>query len=197
MPTTHFKAPLRPARLDEIGFVQQHVAMAVDELFDVASEFSLAEKARFNARFIEALMQADPGYVVIVQSPHGERAGFIVGVPEMGTMILSWGYIQPAFRKGTLAMRAFGEFVRLWDKRNFHKMIYYALPDNRQSEAIGRHAKFERVALLRRQFFGVDFVMYEKLYTKLLPGHAPAVSSRGWRGRMMSKLRNLVPPGQA
>ena len=114
----------------------------------------------------------------------------------MGAMVLSWGYIVPEFRKGTLAMRAFGEFVRLWDNRNYHKMIYYALPENRQSEAIGRHAKFERVALLRQHFFGVDFVMYEKSYNKVFPGHAPVPRIRGRRARVMLALRSLLPQRQ-
>lgn len=167
--------------------------MAIEELLGASSEFAAAEMARFSENYIRALIEADPGLVVIVMAPSGERAGFIIGVPEMGAMILSWGYIQPAFRKGSLAMRAFGEFVRLWDNRNYHKMIYYALPDNRQSEAIGRHAKFERVALLRQHFFGVDFVMYEKLYNKVLPGHAPVPRVQGRRARMLSTLGRLMP----
>ncbi len=186
------KSPLRPARADELGYVQQHLALAIEELLGANSEFAQAEKSRFHRSFLLGLMEADPGYVVIVETPERQRAGFIIGVPEMGTIILSWGYIEPQFRKGTLAMRAFGDFVRHWDNYQFHKMVYYALPHNKQSEAIGRHAKFERVGELKRHFFGVDFVMYQKFYTKAIAGHAPATSVIGKRGRLLRRLRGMV-----
>jgi L-amino acid N-acyltransferase YncA len=192
MHTTAFKHPLRPARFDEIGFVQEHIGKAVDELLGPSSDFALAEKARFHARFITALMQADPGYVVIVETPIGKRAGFIVGIPDMGNIVFSWGYLLPEFRKGALAMRSVGEFVRLWDNRNFHKMIYYILPENRHSELIGRHAKFQKVGLLRQHFYGVDFVLYEKFYNKTVPGFAPAPQVLGLRGKLQARWRNLV-----
>ena len=55
---------------------------------------------------ISVLMEADPAYVVIVEAPDKQPAGFIIGVPELGHIVMSWAYILPAFRKGTLAMRA-------------------------------------------------------------------------------------------
>ena len=188
-----FSRPLlRPVRQGELGYVRVHLALAVDELLGAESDFARFEKARFAGTFLVSLIEADPGFVVIVQTLQGQRAGFIIGVPEMGAIVLSWGYIEPRFRKGTLAMRAFGEFVRQWDHRNYDKIIYYALPSNRQSEAIGRHAKFETVGLLRRHFYGQDFVMYQKFYNKDLPGYAKLPASKGLSGRMVARFRRLL-----
>lgn len=186
------KAPLRPARVDEFAQVQAMLAHAVDELLDPASDFARSEKQRFRSPFLRALVEADPAYVVIVESPAHDVAGFIIGVPEFGHIVMSWAFILPAFRKGTLAMRALNAYARHWDHGQFHKMVYYTLPSNRHSDLIGRHAGFEKVALLRQHFGGFDVVMYEKLYNKSKPGYAPFPVIRGMRGRLAAKVRHLV-----
>ena len=186
------KAPLRPARHDESAFVQTMLAQAVDELLDPTSDFAKAEKARFRTPFMRALMEADPAYVVIVEAPDKQPAGFIIGVPELGHIVMSWAYILPAFRKGTLAMRALNAYVRHWDHGQFHKVVYYTLPGNQHSDLIGRHAGFEKVALLRHHFGGLDVVLYEKHYSKDKPGYAPYPVIRGIRGRLAAKVRNLL-----
>ena len=182
--------PLKLASTSDIDFVHGCLCKAVEEAIGDHPVFAAFEMGRFNPAYLHALSKAEPGCVLVVQSPGGERAGFIVSTPEQGNLVLNWSYLLPQFRKGSLAMRALCEYVRFWDQWRFHKLIFFARADKAASLALGKYAGFTAVATLQKQFFGQDFVLCEKHLDKMEHGYtsAPAV---GLRGRLAWKVRQF------
>src|SRR5687768_17294594 len=70
------------ASLADVHAVHQMLCAAVDETVGEVPEFARQEKARFAPSMLRALSAANPAYVIIVMSPAGERAGFILSSPD-------------------------------------------------------------------------------------------------------------------
>lgn len=183
--------PLKLATFKDLDFVRDCLVAAIDEAIGDSEAFASFEKARFNLPYLHALSQADPGYVLVVCTPAGERAGFIVSSPEQGNLVLNWSYLLPSFRKGSLAMRAIRQYAQYWDHWCFHKLIFFARADKASSVALGTSAGFQQIAKLEKQFFGQDFLLFEKPLEKVTDGYAvaPAV---GFIGRTKWKLSRFL-----
>ena len=186
--------PLRFATAKDLGLVHRMLNDAVDEAVGDSPEFAAFEKARFSPAMLAALSAANPGYVFVVHTRDQQDAGFIVSAPEQGNVVLYWSYLKPAFRKGALAARAMAEYVRFWDHKTFHKIIFFARTDKLASMAIGRYTGYQQVADLKNQFFGQDFLMFEHPLEKTMPGFAPGVSV-GLRARLWWRVQRVFGLG--
>ncbi len=182
--------PLRSAEAGDIVPVYRMLCDAVQEAVGDQPELAAFERQRFSPPYLDALRRAHPGHVLVVVNQEGKEAGFIVSAPEQGNMVLYWSYLKPAFRKGALAARALSEYVRFWDHRNYHKIIFFARTDKPASIALGRYVGFTEVAALKAQFFGRDFLLFEKMLDKTEPGFAPGVGV-GLRGRLWWRFRQM------
>jgi RimJ/RimL family protein N-acetyltransferase len=183
-------APLRPAKLSDAETVHHMFLDAVDNspYYNVA--FKTRERERFSPSILRALITADPNYVLLVITPEGKTAGFILSGPENGILIYYWGYLKPEFRRGMLASTSMRSFTKLWDFDKFHKICVYAKPDNRVSALLMQRLGYQHIALLKKHAFGEDVLLFEKELTKSDPDYAASVGV-GISGRIAQKLKAL------
>jgi RimJ/RimL family protein N-acetyltransferase len=169
--------PLRPAKAEEAEFVHAQLRAALAETFPHAPDFIAHELLRFSPAYLRALIAANPAYVFIVERP-GARAGFMLSGPEQGNLVYYWGYIDPAHRKGGLALACMAQFSRHWDNGRFHKISAYTTAENRVAQLLMQRSGYRQVALLERHVFGQDLILFEKPLTKLVEGYDPGVFLR-------------------
>jgi RimJ/RimL family protein N-acetyltransferase len=129
--------------------------------------------------------------VVLVMSPEGRAAGFILSSPEQGNVILNWSYLLPEYRKGLLALVAMKAYVKLWQHKRFHKIIAFTKTDNRAPQLIMQRSGYQTPILLREHLFGVDFLMYEYFLNKTEAGFHRSVQV-GLKGRIIGRLRAIL-----
>lgn len=164
------------------------LSAAADETVGEAPEFARQEKGRFGLSMLRALIAANPAYVIMVMTPAGETAGFIVSSPDNGNLLLNWCYLLPRFRKGFLAQRALKAYAALWNYGRFHKIVAYTKSDNTVTHLIMKRLGWREVCRLEKHFFGLDFIMQEHPLTKALPGYETGISAN-FRQRTALRLR--------
>jgi RimJ/RimL family protein N-acetyltransferase len=141
---------------------------------------------RLTRGYLEALLEADPWHVAIMQLK-GEVAGFMISGPELGTLWLYWSYVFPEKRKSAMALLAMRNFIQHWDNGRFHKVATYTRPGNDAAAAIMERFGWSLTATLKRHIFGEDYLLYEHPLTKALPGY-----DRGARLGRMAQLKRDV-----
>ena len=167
-------SPLRLAKPDEAEFVHAQLKAALAETFGHVPQFAQRELARFSTAYLRSLINAKHGYVFIAEH-EGNRAGFMVSGPEQGNLVLYWSYIDPAFRKGGLALSAMAQYVRHWDNHRFHKITAYTTAENRVAQLLMQRNGFHQVAKLHKHILGHDFIQFERHLNKILPGYDESV----------------------
>ena len=182
--------PLKHASFGDVAFIHRCVVAAVHETLGHVPEYCLQEVARFPKPIIRALIDADPDYVVLVMSPEGHAAGFILSSPEQGNVILNWSYLLPEYRKGLLALVAMKAYVKLWQNKRFHKIIAFTKTDNRAPQLIMQRSGYQLPILLRQHLFGVDFLMYEYFLNKTEAGFHRSVAV-GLKGRIFGRFKAI------
>jgi hypothetical protein len=182
--------PLKHAGFRDVDFVSRCIAAAIHETLGHVPEYCSQEKARFPKKIIRALIDADPDYVVLVMSPEGKAAGFILSSPEQGNVILNWSYLLPDHRKGVLALVAMKSYLKLWQNKRFHKIIAFTKTDNRAPQLIMQRSGYASPILLRQHLFGVDFLMYEYFLNKTQAGYHRGVEV-GLKGLFLGRLRSI------
>ena len=167
--------PLRLALPSDAEFVHANLKTVLVETFGQAPEFVAHELSRFPLAYLRALINAKRGYVFIIES-EGSRAGFMLSGPEQGNLVLYWSFVDPAFRKGGLAISCMSQYVRHWDNNRFHKITSYTTEENRVAQLLMRRNGFQEVAKLSKHILGQDFMQFERHMNKVLPGYDKSVS---------------------
>ena len=162
--------PLRPALAQDIPLVHAQLVKALTEVFPHLPEFVAHEARRFSPDYLRVMVNANPAYVFVVEV-NGQNAGFMLSGPEQGNLVYYWGYIEPAHRKGGLAIAAMAQFTQHWDNGRFHKITAYTTAENRIAQLLMQRNGYKLVGTLERHIFGQDFILFERLLNKALPGY--------------------------
>ncbi len=162
--------PLRPATLQDIPLVHRQLKAALAETFPHLPEFGAREAARFSPDYLRQMIIANPAYVFVVEH-QGQNAGFMLCGPEQGNLVYYWGYIEPAHRKGGLAIASMAQFTKFWDNGRFHKITAFTTAQNRIAQLLMQRNGYKLVATLEKHIFGEDFIVFERPLNKALPGY--------------------------
>lgn len=163
-------APLRAATVADIALIHPRLHEAINTSPYYSDTFKAHETGRLTRSYLEALHEADPWHIAIMQLK-GEPAGFMISGPELGTLWLYWSYVFPEKRKSAMALSAMRYFVQRWDNGRFHKIATYTRPGNDAAAAIMDRYGWTRVAQLEKHIFGEDYLLYEHPLTKTEPGY--------------------------
>jgi RimJ/RimL family protein N-acetyltransferase len=161
---------LRASQHADLGLVHARLAEAIDGSPFYSDEFKAYERGRLNRDWLEALHEADPWHVAIMQL-RGEAVGFMLSGPELGTLWLYWSYLFPEKRRSAMALTAMRTFLAHWQRSRFHKVATYARPENTAAIAIMVRFGWTRTALLEQHIFGDDYLLYEHRLEKVEPGY--------------------------
>lgn len=182
--------PLRPALPSDAEFVHANLKVALAETFGAVPQFVKNESARFSTVYLRALIAANPAYVFIMENA-GKRAGFMVSGPEHGSVVLYWSFIDPAHRKGNLALSCMSNYVKHWDNNRFHKIASYTTAENRVAQLLMRRNGFREIVKLEKHVLGQDLILFERPLNKALEGYDPPVTLNGRALLLHSVKRRL------
>lgn len=180
-------APLRAGRRSDLAMVHARLMEVIATSPYYSDAFKDYERARLTRGWLEALHDADPWHVAIMQLK-GEAVGFMISGPELGTLWLYWSYLFPERRKSSVALAAMRAFLGHWQQGRFHKVATYTRPGNAAAVAIMERFGWTRTALLEKHIFGEDYLLYEHALEKVVPGYDRGVDfgrmaqlRRSWR----------------
>jgi RimJ/RimL family protein N-acetyltransferase len=180
------EAPLRAATRGDLSLIHTRLMEAIRTSPYYSDEFKAYETRRLTRGYLEALLEADPWHIAIMQHK-GEVAGFMISGPELGTLWLYWSYVFPEKRKSAMALLAMRNFIQHWDNGRFHKVATYTKPGNDAAAAIMERFGWALTATLQRHIFGEDYLLYEHPLTKTVPGY-----DHGARIGRMAQLKRSV-----
>lgn len=160
----------RPARYADLKPLVTQLHAVIDESPYYNQAFKRFEKQRLGVGYLDALREADPSHVLILEHD-GRMAGAMVSGPEFGTLFRYWSWIAPQFRHTRLGMYGMRAFEETFGNGRFHKVSTYVRPSNEVSLALLRRYGYSQTCLLEKHLFGLDFVLMEKPYTKAVEGY--------------------------
>ena len=178
--------PLRAATAADLDPIHARLIEAIQGSSHYSDEFKAYETARLSKSWLAALYEADPWHVAVMQLK-GETAGFMISGPELGTLWLYWSYVFPERRRSGMALLAMRNFLSHWDNGRFHKVSTYTRPGNDAAAAIMERFGWKLTAVLARHIFGEDYLLYEHMLTKRVPGY-----DRGAKLGRLAQLRRGV-----
>jgi RimJ/RimL family protein N-acetyltransferase len=136
------------------------------------------------------LIGVDPWHVAVAERGR-QTAGFVITIPEFGTLWSSWIYVVPEFRRSTVGLSMIRESIAHWDHGRFHKASCYVKPENHTARTLFRRYGFREVALLRRHVLGEDFLLLELELNKTIAEYDSGVSIGRW-DRLRLQLERAV-----
>lgn len=111
-------------------------------------------KADLKDRTVLLIAAKDGGKIV------GFIRGFFDGGVASGIFWLQWIGVDAAYRGSGLADKMLGYLAnKLRDSYGAHKIVCVVRPRNRASIALFRRNKYRRLMLLKKHWYGVDFLL--------------------------------------
>ena len=198
-PTTTLKTisdgPIRAATRADLAVIHPRLMEAIKSSPYYSDEFKAYEMGRLTKGHLDALIEADPWHVAVMQMK-GEVAGFMISGPELGTLWLYWSYVFPEKRKSGMALQAMRNFIEHWDNGRFHKIATYTKTGNEVAEAIMLRFGFAKIATLENHIFGEDYLLFEHKLTKTSEGYDHGVAF-GRLADLRRKLTRWLRPARA
>ena len=198
-PTTTLKTisdgPIRAATRADLAVIHPRLMEAIKTSPYYSDEFKAYEMGRLTKGHLNALIEADPWHVAVMQMK-GEAAGFMISGPELGTLWLYWSYVFPEKRKSGMALQAMRNFIEHWDNGRFHKIATYTKTGNEVAEAIMLRFGFAKIATLENHIFGEDYLLFEHKLTKTAEGYDHGVAF-GRLADLRRKLTRWLRPARA
>jgi RimJ/RimL family protein N-acetyltransferase len=184
VPDRSAESPLRAATRDDLSLIHRRLMEAIETSPYYSDEFKDYETKRLTRSYLEALLDADPWHIAIMQVK-GETAGFMISGPELGTLWLYWSYVFPEKRKSAAILLAMRRFLLHWDHGRFHKVSTYTKPGNEAAIKIMERFDWRLTTVLQRHIFGEDYLLYEHPLVKTVPGY----DHGAWHGRLAAIKR--------
>ena len=188
-------APIRAATRADLAVIHPRLMEAIKTSPYYSDEFKAYEMGRLTKGHLDALIEADPWHVAVMQMK-GEVAGFMISGPELGTLWLYWSYVFPEKRKSGMALQAMRNFIEHWDNGRFHKIATYTKTGNEVAEAIMLRFGFAKIATLENHIFGEDYLLFEHKLTKITEGYDHGVAF-GRLADLRRKLTRWLRPARA
>ena len=184
--TSHSGQTIRAATLADIDWVHANLLQAIDDSAYYGERFKAHERVRFSKTFLVSLLVVDPWHVTIGLH-RGQRAGFVITLPEFGTIWTAWVYTVPEFSKSAIGLAIMRKSIAHWDNGRFHKTATYVKPENIGGLKIFLRFGFREVALLKHQVLGEDFILLERDLTKTVEGYDSGINV-GRLGRLKYRI---------
>jgi RimJ/RimL family protein N-acetyltransferase len=160
----------RSARPNEIGVVRKLLVEAIEASPYYSDRFKAFECQRLNMHYLEAMHEADPFHIMVIEH-EGQPIGAFISGPELGTLWLYWSYVLPQHRQRGIAQQAMEEFIAYWDNGRFHKIATYTRSPNAAAIAVLQRHGFALRAKLEKHIFGEDYLLFERPLEKRVAGY--------------------------